>query len=306
MNQGAEPPVMLRGLYTAAAGLITQQRRHDTVTQNIANLNTPGYKQVTAVQRAFPEVLIAMTGGYSDNPNRTVGRLNMGVFAEESLSPYVRGLITPSGETTDFAVESNIIVNDPATGQPIKFDSSGKYVDADGQVTYRPEAFFMVRDKEGDVRYTRDGHFRVDEVGTLRTSAGFEVLDENGDPITLTGSVKDLKVNGRGQLQGQFGDGDDQQTEITLGISIIDQPYQLIREGNGSFRLDTQNGATARLLQEDDDVEIKQGYLEGSNVDTTQSMVDMMAAQRAYESNQRVIQFYDASLDKAVNQVGRV
>ncbi|MFB5759901.1 flagellar hook-basal body protein [Paenibacillus medicaginis] len=296
---------MLRGLYTAAAGLITQQRRHDTVTQNIANINTPGYKQETAVQRAFPEMLIAMTGGYADNPNRTVGRLNMGVFAEESLSPYVRGLITPSGETTDFAMESNIIVNDPATGQPMNFDSSGKYADENGQVTYRPEAFFMVRDEEGNIRYTRDGHFRVDGVGTLRTSAGSEVLDDNGDPITLTGSVKDLKVNGRGQLQGQFREGD-QQTEITLGISIIDQPYQLVREGNGNFRLDTQSGATARLLQGDDDVEIKQGYLEGSNVDATQSMVDMMAAQRAYESNQRVIQFYDASLDKAVNQVGRV
>lgn len=293
---------MLRGLYTAAAGLITQQRRHDTVTQNIANLNTPGYKQETAVQRSFPEMLIAMAGGYADNPNRAVGRLNTGVFAEESLSPYVQGPLKQSGETTDFALVSDIIVNDPATGQPVRFDPSGKYVDANGQVTYKPEAFFTVRDEAGNVRYTRDGHFKLDGLGTLRTSTGAEVLDKVGRPIALTGAVKDLKVNGQGELLN----GDNTATGITLGISIIDQPYQLVREGNGNFRLDTQNGATARMLQAGDNVELKQGYLEGSNVDATQSMVDMMAAQRAYESNQRVVQFYDASLDKAVNQVGRV
>ncbi|MBJ8191587.1 flagellar hook-basal body protein, partial [Bacillus cereus] len=57
---------MLRGLYTAAAGLMTQQRRHDTVTQNIANMNTTGYKQENSVQRSFPEMLISMTGGNPD------------------------------------------------------------------------------------------------------------------------------------------------------------------------------------------------------------------------------------------------
>lgn len=116
---------MLRGLYTAAAGLMTQQRRHDTVTQNIANMNTTGYKQENSVQRSFPEMLISMTGGNPDNPDRTVGKLNTGVFAEESLSPYIQGALKDSGQATDFAIQSNINVNDPATGQPMAFDQAG-------------------------------------------------------------------------------------------------------------------------------------------------------------------------------------
>lgn len=91
---------MLRGLYTAAAGLMTQQRRHDTVTQNIANMNTTGYKQENSVQRSFPEMLISMTGGNPDNPDRTVGKLNTGVFAEESLSLHsgsIKGQWTSDG-----------------------------------------------------------------------------------------------------------------------------------------------------------------------------------------------------------------
>lgn len=294
---------MLRGLYTAAAGMVAQQHRHDTVTQNIANLSTPGYKQETAVQRAFPEMLISMMGGYTNNASRSVGRLNTGVLAEEVLSPYVQGPLKPSEETTDFALVSDIRVNDPATRQPVRFDASGKYVDASsGQVIYKPEAFFTVKDETGNVLYTRDGHFQMDGLGALRTATGAQVLDEVGNAVTLTGAVKDFKVNGQGELL----DGNNAPTGTTLGISVIDQPYQLVREGNGNFRLDTQKGATARMLRAGDRVQVKQRYLEGSNVDATQSMVDMMAAQRAYESSQRVIQFYDASLDKAVNQVGRV
>ncbi|MBR2570364.1 MAG: flagellar hook-basal body protein, partial [Paenibacillus sp.] len=53
---------MLRGLYTAASGMMTQQRRHDTVTNNIANMNTPGYKSVNSVQRSFPEMMIKLMG----------------------------------------------------------------------------------------------------------------------------------------------------------------------------------------------------------------------------------------------------
>ncbi|KOS04360.1 flagellar hook-basal body protein [Paenibacillus sp. S33] len=294
---------MLRGLYTAAAGLMTQQRRHDTVTQNIANMNTTGYKQENSVQRSFPEMLISMTGGNPDNPDRTVGKLNTGVFAEESLSPYIQGALKDSGQATDFAIQSNINVNDPATGQPMAFDQAGKFVNANGEVTYRPEAFFSVRDSNGNVRYTRDGHFQVNGAGALLSSTGSAVLDTNGKPIQLTGAVSALKVNERGELV----DSQSNQTlGTTLGISVIDRPYQLVREGNGNFRLNDTDGATARMMTANDAVSVRQGYLEVSNVDASQSMVDMMAALRAYEANQKVIQFYDKSLDKAVNEVGRV
>jgi flagellar basal-body rod protein FlgF len=66
------------------------------------------------------------------------------------------------------------------------------------------------------------------------------------------------------------------------------------------------NAQPARLLRADDTVELLQGYMERSNVDSTAQMVDMMSALRAYEANQKVVQFYDRNMDKAVNEIGRV
>ena len=92
---------MIRGLYTAAAGLVTQQRRHDTATQNIANLNTTGYKQVDSVSHAFPDVLIS---AMSNGTTKGIGRINTGVFAEQSISHYLQGDLIESGNPVDFAL----------------------------------------------------------------------------------------------------------------------------------------------------------------------------------------------------------
>ncbi|WP_145334464.1 flagellar hook-basal body protein [Paenibacillus xylanexedens] len=294
---------MLRGLYTAAAGMITEQRRHDTATQNIVNMNTTGYKQVNSVNRSFPEMLITLTGGDANLPTKRLGKLNSGVFAEESLSMNVQGALMETKRNSDFAVSSNINVDDPQTLEPIPFDASGKFVGADGTVTYQPQAYFTVRDAGGNTRYTRDGHFEVSATGQLLTSTGSQVMDMDGQPIVLTGSVEQFKVDEIGRLVNAVTGAP---TDVRLGISIIDQPNQLVRQGDGNYSLNEEDGATARMMGAADVVQIHQGYLEGSNVDASQATVDMNAAFRAYEANQKVIQFYDRSLDKAVNEVGRV
>ncbi|CAH1195478.1 flagellar hook-basal body protein [Paenibacillus sp. JJ-223] len=294
---------MLRGLYTAAAGMITQQRRHDTATQNIVNMNTTGYKQVNSVSRSFPEMLIGLVGGDANVPTKRLGRLNTGVFAEESLSMNVQGTLMESGQKNDFAISSDLTLNDPQTGQPVAFNESGKFVREDGTVLYQPQAYFTVRDQNGNTRYTRDGHFQITGDGSLLSSTGAEVLDNNGQPVVLTGSVEQFKVDGQGRLV-DVNTGDP--TGVTLGISVIDQPNQLVREGDGNFSLNGQGGATVRMMAAGDNVQIRQGYLEGSNVDASRATVDMNAAYRAYEANQKMVQFYDRSLDKAVNEVGRV
>lgn len=294
---------MLRGLYTAVAGMITQQRRHDTATQNIVNMNTTGYKQVNSVSRSFPEMLIGLVGGDANVPTKRLGRLNTGVFAEESLSMNVQGTLMESGQKNDFAISSDLTLNDPQTGQPVAFNESGKFVREDGTVLYQPQAYFTVRDQNGNTRYTRDGHFQITGDGSLLSSTGAEVLDNNGQPVVLTGSVEQFKVDGQGRLV-DVNTGDP--TGVTLGISVVDQPNQLVREGDGNFSLNGQGGATVRMLAAGDNVQIRQGYLEGSNVDASRATVDMNAAYRAYEANQKMVQFYDRSLDKAVNEVGRV
>ena len=215
----------------------------------------------------------------------------------------VQGTLMETKRNSDFAISSNLIVNDPQTGQPVPFDASGKWVRADGTITFQPQAYFTVRDAEGNTRYTRDGHLKVDGTGQLLSSTGSQVLDNNGQPIVLTGSVEQFKVDEQGRLiNAATGD----LTGVNLGISIIDQPNQLVRQGDGNFSLSEEEGATARMMAAADNVQIHQGYLEGSNVDASQATIDMNAAFRAYEANQKIIQFYDRSLDKAVNEVGRV
>ncbi|MFC7678591.1 flagellar hook-basal body protein [Paenibacillus sp. GCM10028914] len=291
---------MLRGLYNAAAGMVTQERRHDTVTQNLVNVNTTGYKQTDSVQRAFPEVLVSMIGGGAENPSRTIGKLNTGVFAEESLSLYKQGALRETGLATDFAIVSELGLT--VNGEDVPFDASGKYINENGDITYRPEAFFTVQDENGEVRYTRNGQFHVSESGNVLTSTGYQVLDDNNAPIVLTGQAGDLTVNEQGQILSGAGNG----AGVTLGITVVDKPYQLVREGNGVFRLDATDGNSARVLAAGDNAIVRQGYIEASNVDPSQSMVELTAALRAYETNQKVVQFYDKSLDKAVNEIGRV
>lgn len=293
---------LLRGLYTAASGMMTQEQRHNTVTQNIANLNTTGYKAVNSVQRSFPEVLVSMIGGNDPSQtSRKLGKFNTGVYAEESISLYTEGALRETGKSTDFALVSSFNVENPATGENVAFDASGRYVDENGDVIYRPEGFFTVRNENGDIRYTRNGSFRVSPEGSLLSEAGYQVLDNNNTPIVLTGSARNFTVDEQGQIIDADGNG----TGTYLGISIVSEPHGLIREGNGVFRMDDPDGEV-RFMTAADNGEIRQGFIEGSNVDPTQSMVELNAALRAYETNQRIVQYYDKTLEKAVNEIGRV
>jgi flagellar basal-body rod protein FlgG len=295
---------MLRGLNTAAAGMIANQRRHDTVTNNIANLNTPGYKANFAVQRSFPEMLIALVGG-GDGTNaqvRGVGRLNTGVFAEEAPAVYLQGDLMETRDLSDFAIVSNIQI------PGIAFDASGKYVSPDGEKTFQPQAMFAVRTGTGEEQYTRNGKFTIDSAGQLVTSDGYLVLDSERRPIQFDRNVSEIKITPDGTLiDGVSGAAltDDAGAPISFMVVRIENPNRLIREGNGNFRLppgDDEPGA----IQQGDEVELFQGFIERSNVDPTQATIDLMAAARAYETNQRMVQFYDKSLEKAVNEVGRV
>ncbi|GIQ61986.1 flagellar hook-basal body complex protein FlhO [Paenibacillus cisolokensis] len=289
---------MLRGLYTAASGMLTQQRRHDTVTNNIANLNTPGYKQSVAVSRSFPEMLLSIVGA-SDQPNAAIGPIHTGVLAEESLLLHLQGDLLKTNRMSDFAIVSEIAVPGAV------FDESGKYVTPEGETIFQPQAFFTVQNRDGEIRYTRGGQFVLTETGDLITPDGAAVLGEGGQPIRFEPgtSLEGLSLT----ADRQFVDAETgEPTGQRLLLTRIDDPNRLVREGDGKFRLNEEDAALARELEADDAVVVHQGYIERSNVDSAQSMVDMMAAVRAYEANQKVVQFYDRSLEKAANEVGRV
>lgn len=298
---------MLRGLYTSAAGMITQQRKHDTVTNNISNINTPGFKQGNAISRSFPEMLISLVNGEpGQKTSQSIGRLNAGVMVEEDVPMFLQGDLQETGSPLDVALVSDIRV----PGR--QFDASGKQLLPDGTLVYQPQAFFTVQDGQGATRYTRDGKFAVNSEGLLVTSEGYRVIGRNGQPVVLSGQdgvpLASVRITETGQLLSENNEPliDAQGEAVGLGLSVVNNPNRLIREGNNVFRLNTEDEREVRLAVPGEGFEVKQGFVERSNVDSAQAMIDMMSALRAYEANQKMVQFYDKSLEKAVNEVGRV
>lgn len=292
---------MLRGMYTAAAGMIMQQRKHDAITNNNANIDTPGFKRIESMSRSFPEILLSRIQN-EQNETRVVpmGRLHTGVFLEENLPVFLQGDLQETGNPLDFALVSDIGIDG------VVFDDSGKFISPDGEVIFRPQAFFTVLDHNGEERYTRNGKFTVNALGELVTYEGYRVMGDEGQPVVLRDPETDMLIDravldSSGLFVTESG-----QPIARLQIMRIDQPYLLHSDGQGLYRADPDNLSLAAPINADDQVQVRQGFIERSNVDPIRSMVDMNLALRSYEANQVVIQYYDRSLDKAVNEVGRV
>lgn len=297
---------MLRGLYTAAAGMISEQRRHDTITNNIANINSPGFKQGNALSRSFPEMLISTIRGGQGASTAPIGKMSLGVFSEESISIHAQGDLQETQNPFDFALVSKIQV------PGMSFDASGKFVNANGERTFQPQALFTVLNANGEQRYSLNGKFTVDTAGQLVNANGNLVLGRDGQPLLLIDGagqpIHSFKVTDKGEfldgnglpLLGPTGQ------PVGLMLSRAENPNLLLREGNGLLRINPGDEATVTQVAAGDQVQVRQGFIERSNVDSAQSMVDMMSALRAYEANQKVIQSYDKSMEKAANEVGRV
>lgn len=269
---------MLRGFYTAAAGMVAQQRKTDLLTNNMANSNTPGFKADQSSLRAFPELLLQRMGkqtvpvenAFSIPSSSMVGAVNTGVYMQEVLPKFLQGDLQETQNKTDLALQD---LNPNSTSA----------------------VFFSVQDKDGNVKYTRNGNFTLDGEGYLTTANGLYVLDRGGNRIRLN-SV-DFTVDSSGQISEQG------RQAGTLGIAIAANSNSLIKEGAGLYRMDNNSAlpqAPGASFQ------VKQGCLERSNVDVSQTMTDMLSAYRSFEANQKVLQAYDHSMDKAVNEVGRV
>lgn len=256
---------MLRGLFTAASGMYTAQRKTEMLSNNMANAQTPGFKADEAHVRAFPEMLLSRLD-YGSGRARQVGGLHTGVYMQELVPRFAQGDLMQTDRSTDLALIDQA-------------DSS---------------SFFTV-EQNGQTVYTRNGRLTLDHEGLLTTDSGLPVLDRNGNRIRL--ASEDFAIDERGQII------ENGRPVAQLGIAATDNPGALMKVGDGVFR--TENN-TPLVLAGDDSFLVNQGAIERSNVDITRSMTEMTTAYRTFEANQKVLQAYDRSLDKAVNEVGRV
>lgn len=321
---------MIRGLYTAASGMLALQRRQEALSNNLANINTPGYKQDVGVIRSFPEQLLARindsNGPTVDGlPAMTgqpvpIGRLHTGVYMSEALPMFTQGDIAQTDNPYDVALTDNLppVQADGKTVKQTMFFTVAQLTNTDQPAT--PE----------QIRYSRNGQWSINDEGFMVTADGYYVLDSQNRAIKVNGIVdstgnpvsagQDLKITSTGELQVLVPNPDpnasdvyepigaDINNPVRLGLKVVIDPDQLVREGNNLYRWQGQGQPVD--VEENPDFNgfyaIRQGWVERANVNPAQTMTDMMSALRSYEANQRVMTTLDGTLDKAVNEIGRV
>ncbi len=272
---------MFRGLYTATSGMMASERKQQYLTNNLSNASTPGFKQDQATLRSFPEYLLKeRTNNSANQKDPAIGSLAHGVYTQEGIPLFTMGSLQETGRMTDLAIVDDALPIDEETGK-------------------KGVSLFAVQKTDNSISYTRNGNFTLDDSGFLVTSEGYNVLNQNLEPIQLTSDSFSLN-------NGTIAEENGNKQQIWIGYT--GNPEQLTQEGNGIFDWGGQpNDAPRSILSTNlSNYSVKQGFIEGSNVDTTSTMTDMLNTYRMYEANQKVIQTYDQSIDKTVNEIGRV
>lgn len=278
---------MFRGFHTVASGMIAQQRRTELLTNNMANANTPGYKADQSTIRSFPDMLMSRLGptkiptedAIHGKYAAEIGGLGTGVYMQETIALLTQGQLQQTELNTDVALIDGELPVDPETAQT-------------GAVFYR-----LQHPVEGEA-YTRNGNFTLDPAGFLTNAQGLYVLDSNGERIQLQND--DFRLAADGQIfvnDASVGQ---------IGVSFAAQPDTLIKQDNGLFQTADGSNLPSAYNTANVSFSMQQGYIERSNVDSARTMTDLLTAYRAFEANQKVLQAYDQSMQKAVNEVGRV
>ncbi len=257
---------MVRGLYTAYTGMLNQQKKMDTLSNNLANADTTGYKKEGVTAKTFEtQLAIKVKDGSNAYIDQQIGKLNLGVKIGENYTDYSQGSYRYTGNKYDLALGGDGFFN----------------------------ISFMNKAGEQSVKYTRDGNFTIDNEGALRTQDGDYVLGESGEIYIPTNAV-DVSINKLGEI---YADG-----EYIDTIKITDfEDYNYLKK-YGENMYDAVDGAT----EKEPTATIDQGYLEQSNINVVTEMVNMISLSRTYEANQKLIQTMDDALDKSANQIGKV
>lgn len=269
---------MMRALYTAATGMTAEQTNVDTIANNLANVNTTGYKTERTEFKSLLYQEIQTVTTSANGQNKPIGaQAGLGVRVAATSSLYTQGSLTETGNLTDFAI------------------------DGDG--------FFAVRGLDGQTYFTRNGNFTwsLDADGNtiLASQDGYPVLDTTGNVIAVPDgiSAEELVFNPDGSIYYVTNDGTSVNMNQTMALYQFSNPAGLEKLADSLLAQTPASGAamlevaTPGLTQS----ELHQGYMEGSNVSVADEMVNMIIAQRAYELNSKAITTADSMLDTANN-----
>lgn len=269
---------MVRSLWSAATGMNAQQTNVDTIANNLANVNTVGYKTQTAQFKSLLyQTLQTVTTTANGEPKPTTSQVGLGVRNSSINNIFTQGSLLTSSSDTAFAIQG--------------------------------DGFFAVKGSDGGTYYTRNGDFTwatSSGGGVILTNTdGLPVLDSNGRTIELNSSyvTSKITITGEGTICYPDANNNAQSLGITIGLYQFNNPGGLERQGD-SLWMETEasgnalNEATNRNLQKS---KVVQGYLEGSNVQVADEMVNLIVAQRAYEMNSKAITTTDEMMQTANN-----
>lgn len=264
---------MMRSLWTGASGMKAQQLNVDVISNNIANVNTAGYKKERAeFQSLLYQTLAPATedvdSGINVPTNMQVGH---GVRTVAISRIFDNGSMERTDIDTDFAIEG--------------------------------DGFFAVA-RGDETLYTRDGSFKVSVDGDslrLVTTSGYPVLDTNGDPIEIPNEGK-ITVDDAGNISTNL-DGVSTDLGIQFAVYQFQNPQGLLAEGKNLYTASVASGEAMLEIDNEDlpQSNISQGAREMSNISIADEMVNLIIAQRAYELNSKAITTSDEMLQQANN-----
>ncbi|HNW35778.1 MAG TPA: flagellar hook-basal body protein [Candidatus Ozemobacteraceae bacterium] len=276
---------MIRGIYTSASSMLVETIRQDMIANNLANVDTVGYKRDQGIFKELPTMMLRKVNDGQLYPPRPlikypkIGKLGTGVILDESYTDFSMGNLQHTENDLDCALDN-------------------------------AKAFFLVESPNG-IRYSRDGVFNVNQDGYLTNMNGDYIMTEpepqpNADEKVL------VKEDGTPNLEmgrAQFGPTD----KIT-----IDTEGRVLVNGAARFRIVRGQAADRKAFRKENtnnftraygdvqraDGKVKVGYVEKPNFSLVEEMVKMIEVSRAYEANSKCIQAHDSLLDKVVNSVG--
>jgi flagellar basal-body rod protein FlgG len=260
---------MIRALYTAASGMTAQQMNVDNIANNLANANTTGYK----MRRTQ----------FQDLMYQNVTQPGTAAGAQTTVPTGLQvGLGTRS-------VANEIVLTE---GSPSQTNNSLDLV-------IQGKGFFQVTMPTGEISYTRDGSFQLDKEGHIVTASG-DLLEP---PITIPADAQNISIANDGTVSYTQGI---QTTTVTGGqiqLALFQNPAGLNAVGGNLFTATDASGqpTIANPAGTEGAGSLLQGYLEQSNVSVVQEFINLIAAQRGYEANSKVVKAADEMYQQVNN-----
>lgn len=262
---------MIRALFTASTGMIAQQFLVDSTANNLANANTNGYKRSEVEFQDLFYLTLRQPGGEilaAGGQNPTGLQLGNGVRVAGNTKVFTEGTLSNTGNPLDVAIQG--------------------------------EGFFQINFPDGTLRFTRDGAFRLNSTGQLVNADGFLLTPA----ITIPPETTQIVIGTDGTVSAVTPGSVTAVTVGTIQLARFANPAGLSAEGRNLFRETAASGApTLQQPGQGGAGLLQQGFLELSNVDVVQELINLILAQRVYEFNTRAVRVSDQMLAATVELV---